>query len=44
MDVLAKDRELIDKHRFFDQDVDLLMGELCELSDQCRFGWGNVDA
>jgi hypothetical protein len=44
MQVLASNRELIDKHRFFGQDVDLLMGELCELSDQCKFAWGDVDA
>ncbi|MBZ5530336.1 MAG: DUF4297 domain-containing protein [Acidobacteriia bacterium] len=44
MDVLTANREIIDKHDFFEQDVELLMGELCELSDQCRFDWGNVDA
>jgi hypothetical protein len=44
MQVLADHRELIDKNRFFGQDVDILMGELCELSDQCKFAWGEVDA
>lgn len=36
--------EEYDRNRLFRADPILLMGELCEMSDQCRVGWGVASA
>ena len=33
----------IDRGSIFNQDPMLLLGEACDLSDQCKFGWGRVN-
>ncbi len=31
----------IDQHKLFAADGMLLLGELCEISDECDFDWGS---
>lgn len=40
-DLLSKPTELahLDRDRLFEQDYELVFGYLCQLSDECRFGW-----
>ena len=40
--VVSTHRELIDTTGFFNRDADLLVGEVCQMSDLCRNGWGNA--
>ncbi|MFC1614465.1 dsDNA nuclease domain-containing protein [Gemmatimonadota bacterium] len=38
-DTLKKSIAEVDPHRIFGRDCDLLLGEICELSDQCETDW-----
>jgi len=42
--LLADQRSVIDSRGIFRQDPDLLLGEICQLSDLCQTGWGTADA
>jgi hypothetical protein len=33
----------LDTHNLLDRSPELLLGELCEVSDMCRFDWGVAD-
>jgi hypothetical protein len=37
--LFSAEADRIDRHRLLGQDDMLLLGELCEVSDQCRFNW-----
>jgi hypothetical protein len=41
LDELVATPEAVDPKALLSQDPMLLLGRICELSDQCRFGWGN---
>jgi hypothetical protein len=40
MNRLATEAQSVDQSRLFDADQMLLLGELCQISDLCDFGWG----
>ncbi len=42
--ILGEQREIIDSRRLFHQDPDLLLGEICNLSDLCKTNWGIAGA
>ena len=41
---LASQRETLDQRSLMQRDPMLLLGEVCEMSDQCEFDWGRADA
>lgn len=44
VETLGDQRSTIDSRGIFHQDPDLLLGEVCQLSDFCKTSWGNADA
>jgi hypothetical protein len=44
MDVLSTQAHHIDANGMFGQDPDLLLGEICEMSDLCQVDWGLASA
>jgi hypothetical protein len=40
MSRLPAEAQSVDQSRLFDADPMLLLGELCQISDLCDFGWG----
>jgi hypothetical protein len=44
LQVLSQQCSVIDSRGVFTKDPDLLLGQICNLSDQCRSGWGVADA
>ncbi len=44
VDVLTRHRDAIDLRGFLNRDPDLLLGEVCEMSDLCKTDWGIADA
>jgi hypothetical protein len=44
LQLLAQQRDVIDSRGAFAKDPDLLLGQVCSLSDQCKSGWGFADA
>jgi hypothetical protein len=44
VDVLTRHRDAIDLREFLNRDPELLLGEVCEMSDLCKTDWGIADA
>jgi len=44
LQVLSQQCAVIDSRGVFTKDPDLLLGQICNLSDQCQSGWGVADA
>jgi hypothetical protein len=44
LQMLSEQCTVIDSRGVFTRDPDLLLGQICDLSDQCRSGWGIADA
>ncbi len=44
LDVLATQASTIDHRGLFGRDPDLLLGEICQMSDLCVTGWGITNA